>query len=238
MKGMNFQNGVEFRIQVEGETWAQGDTLRGVLVSKPEQKLRVVLAEGIDKKVKSKTEGAYRILDEKTSDSGSIQWEFPLSRHSRISDKTASLYLLYGQSADLVSLGSLRLNIEAHPHLIDLMEVITHHFRFASKSISMGKHDFVEAKFSPPQAREWASLEFLSLQMKMSDTEIELQFLFQRKSIDATAGNLSAKVVKKSYSRTLALKKLLHEFNQRVNKDQFTEVVESVIAEYRELSWI
>ena len=109
MKGMNSQNGVEFRIQFEGETWAQGDTLRGVLVSKPEQKLRVVLAEGIDKKVRSKSEDAYRILDEKTSD---------------------------------------------------------------------------------------------------------------------------------SYSRTLALKELLHEFNQRVNKDQFTEVVESVISEYRQVSWI
>jgi hypothetical protein len=88
MKGMSFQNGVEFRITIEGESWTPGSTIQGRIESKPSAKGMVILAEGIDKKVKAKSPDAFVVLNEITLTQAPFDWHFELPMDSRISDKS------------------------------------------------------------------------------------------------------------------------------------------------------
>jgi len=238
MKGMSFQNGVEFRITIEGESWAQGDHIQGKIESKPAAKGLIYLAEGVDKKVKSKSPDAFIVLQEHESTQAPYEWKFQLPIDTRISDKTGALYILYGHGENIEKLGQLRLNIVPHPHLKDLMDLLTTEFRFALKSVSAGKKGTVEVKFDPPSAKDWAMLEQLVLICKFSNTELDCKFQFHRNEVDATKGGLSTKSAKREISRTWNTKAITHDFNQRLNKDVMTVEIEKVISEYRDAGWL
>ena len=245
MKGVSFQSGVEFRIVIEGECWPQGSTISGKLESKPASAMSVFLAEGIDKKVKQKSPGAFRILERASTQTSPLDWSFSLPLHTRVSDSSGSLYLVYGGGSEkdveskLETLGQLRLNILPHQHLLDLIEVMTGHFRFAWKSTAASKTaGWTQVKFDAPQAREWASLELLLVQVQLTDQTMDVNFLFNRKEIDPAKAGLSSVVVKRELSRSWELKKIIHDFNQRLNKEIITVELERVIAEYRDAGWL
>ena len=238
MKGVSFQNGIEFKIVIEGETWSQGDTLCGKLegISRnPNQTakaLKVYLAEGNDKKVKAKTAGAFKILAELKSDEASLSWSFPLSLTARVSDGKGSLYIVYGNGDALETMGQLRLNIVPHLHLRDLSDVLSSHFRFVTKSITAGKDGWTEMKLEAPSAKEWAFLDLLVLQVQITAETLEAKFIFHRKEVDAMKAGLSTKITQREVERAWDLPKLIHDFNQRLNKEAATGCIENVFSEY------
>lgn len=238
MKGMSFQNGVEFRVSINGESWSQGDTIQGRMESKPLAPGMIYLAEGVDKKVKAKTPDAFIVLQEYELTQAPFDWKFQLPVDTRISDKSGALYILYGHGENIEKLGQLRLNILPHSHLKDLFDLLTAHFRFAFKSISAGKKGTIEVKFDPPSAKDWAMLEQLVLVCKTTEKEIDCKFQFHRNEVDATKGGLASKSVKREVSRTWNTKAVIHDFNQRLNKDVMTIEFEKVISEYRNAGWL
>ncbi len=238
MKGMSFQNGVEFRVTLDGESWSQGDVIQGKIESKPATKGLVYLAEGVDKKVKTKSPDAFIVLQEFESTSAPYEWKFKLAVDARISDKTGALYLLYGHGENIEKLGQLRLNIIPHPIAKDLIDLLSTHFRFPLKSITAGKKGLTEFKFDPPSGKEWTMLEQLVLFLKTTENHLECTFQFQRKEVDATKGGLSSKSVKREISRNWMRSNIIHDFNQRLNKDLIALEIEKVIAEYREAGWL
>jgi hypothetical protein len=238
MKGMSFQNGVEFRITIEGESWNQGTTIKGRIESKPAAKAQILLAEGLDKKVKAKSPDAFVILEEAQSAPAPYDWSFTLPIDCRISDKTGSLYILYGHGENIEKLGQLRLNLLPSPVLTDLVDLMSTHFRFVLKSWSAGKSSVTEAKMDPPSGKDWTMLEGLTVLFKNSSEGVDCKFQFQRKEIDATKGGLASKSVKREVSRHWKFKQITHDFNQRLNKDIMTAELEKVFAEYREAGWL
>jgi len=44
--------------------------------------------------------------------------------------------------------------------------------------------------------------------------------------------------VKREVSRSWKLKQIIHDFNQRLNKEVMTVEIEKVISEYREAGWL
>jgi hypothetical protein len=81
-------------------------------------------------------------------------------------------------------------------------------------------------------------LEQLVLQLKLTDTEVRSKFQFHRKEIDPTKGGVSTMIVKREFSRTWEIKKIVHDFNQRLDKDIITIEMDKLIAEYRNAGWL
>jgi hypothetical protein len=238
MKGFSFQSGIEYRVEIKGEEWSQGDSLSGIVTAKPGSPIRVMLAEGTDKKIKKKVADAFRIVESKESEGTELHWNFHLPLNATITDKNQSLYLLYGNKEGALPAGALRLSILPHLYLRDFADVLIHHFRFALKSVSAGKKGVVEFKLNPPDSKEFASLESLLLNFKMDSNGIVVDYEFTRNAIDATGGSIASKSVKKTWTKELLFKEILHDFNQRLNKDLIMALSESVIHEYQGSSWI
>lgn len=237
MKGLSFQNGVEFKITIEGESWSQGDLIQGKIESKPVAKAQVILAEGIDKKVKLKSPDAFVVMQEAVTATAPYEWKFQLPIDARLSDTKGALYLLYGHGENMEKLGQLRLNILPHILIRDLSDLLTAHFRFALKSVSAGKGGTTEIKFAPP-SKDWKMLDELVLLIKMSSTLMDVKFQFHRQEVDALKGGLATKAVKRELTRSWNIPQIILGFNSRLDKDVLTAEIDKLIAEYREAGWL
>lgn len=240
MKATSFQNGIEFKIHVEGEQWSQGDLIRGTceaISRHPNTEtppVLVRLAYGIDKKVKAKNEDAFEVLEKATGP----DWKFQLPLTAAVSEKSGSYYLLYGSSENLSSMGALRLTVLPHPLLVELTEVITTQFRFRLKSTSSGKNDFTEFKFDPPSSQDWALLDQLLLDLKIENDSISAQFNFKRNEVDPTKVGLSTKKTVRTLKASWSVPALTHSFNGRLNKDAAEAMITQVMTEYRSKGWL
>ncbi len=233
MKGFSVQNGVELRIEIIGEAWSQGEPVRVRLEAKKESTLFLELADGSEKKIRAKATDAFKTLSRIQGTGTLLETTFELPLDCRISDKSGSLHVLYGVGNPPAQPASLRLTVNPNPHLKDLGEVLTHHYRFTLKSVSMGKKSDVEMKFEPSGGKEWASLESLTVSARLLKTELQLKFFFQRKEINALKSALTAQSVKRTIEKNFPLKDILHDFNQRLNKENVTAGLDSIFEEYR-----
>jgi len=233
MKGISFQNGVEYKITILGEQWQQGDTLSGELkiTSKNSQsgapktgalKARVLLVETTERKLKSKSNDAFEIIHEAKVDGDGTSWTFSLPLNSRISDKAGCICVLYGAQEDLHALGILKLNIVPHHYFRDLIELMRTEFRYALKSLSAGKNGWV-----------LANLENLTLALKQTQETIDAKFEFARTRVDAMKAGLQTKIEKQEIARSWKTKEFVHDFNDRINKDVATDSIQNVISEYQ-----
>lgn len=238
MKGTSFQNGVEFKVTVEGENWSPGEIIRGQVETKPSGVAQVFLAEGIDKKVKLKSADAFVILNETALKKTPYAWEFQLEMNTRVSDKHGSLYLLYGSGDAIEKFGHLRLNIIPHLLLRDLSDLLTAEFRFANPVFSQGRSKTTELKLGPPEVKEWTMLDQLVIQLTLSVQALDAKFIFDRKEIDPTRGGLSTVLVKREVTRRWLRSELIHDFNRRLNKEIMAAEFEKVVKEYRDAGWL
>lgn len=236
MRGISIQKGTEVRIQVEGENWKQGATVSGqveVRNSKTPSTLRVILAHARDKKVKEKSSDAFDVVDTKTFESvGSTQtFEFALPLNAKITDKSSSLYVLYGLNDGLSDLGLLKLTVHPHQHIQDAIEAISITHRFVLKSLNATKECKAEACFIPPSAKEFVLVKEANASFEVTQTELLLDLEMVVDEIDTVSAGLKMKKVKKNFSRAFPLKELLHSFNQRVNKEVIEIAWEELINE-------
>lgn len=243
MKGMSFQNGVEFKLSLAGESWQQTGKICGELTwnvrnpGAPEPSPRVILVETTERKLKAKSEEAFQVVETREG-ADSRHFEFLLAPNARISDKAGSLYLLYGTGTDLWTLGRLRLQIDPHPVIQDWIDLLRTHFRFSFKRVSQGKRGFVEAELDAPSGSEWAQLESLVAQMQWAPPQIETQWIFHRKEVDGMKAGLQTKVVKREVERSLPISEIVHAFNGRLNKDLAEQTLQAVFDEYRGKGWL
>jgi hypothetical protein len=233
MKGFTVQNGNEIRLEIEGERWFQGDSVKMRLDAKKEAHLFLGLAVGTEKKIKAKSEDAFQILESSEMNALSLSKEFQLPVDARITDKSGSLYAIYGIGNPPATLASLRLQVDPHPHIRDLVEVLTHHYRFTAKTFVMGKKQEVEIKLEPSGAKEWASLESLTLLARLDGSKLHLKFQFQRKEINAMKTALTAQSVTRTLEKAFGLNEIIHDFNQRLNKEKMILAMDALIEEYR-----
>ena len=127
MKGTCFQRPLEFNLNVDGESWTQGQSVSGTLTVKNHghesvtlDSVSVRLARGGLKKVHAKTAGALDVAATVLFDgstkvepqaSASLPWTFPIGLNDAITDKTASPFLVYGRGETDEQPGRLQLAI-------------------------------------------------------------------------------------------------------------------------------
>ena len=235
MKGISIQNGVEFKVTVEGERWSQGSNIQLEVFTHSSHPIWVALAEGHEKKLKAKDPNAFSVLASQDGVGPHLKAQFTVPKNARITDKSGSLFILYGNQN---TLAHLKLTIDPHPLFIEIRDILIRQFRFALKTVVMGKKSVVEFKFEPSGAKEWASLSHLITRMSTDDSHVHLEIEFHRTVINALKPGLSAEKASRSFRCELPRRDVIHDFNQRLNSDAVTLVLEQIFAEYQNQSWL
>ena len=173
MRSVFFQNPLEYQIQTDREEWNQGDSIQGRLrvrnmsgnsVTSIESSL--VLAYGVRKEIKSGDAEAWKIQSEIMPISGAnldpqgeinTEWELKLNDDCPITDKSASLFLLFGGDKVMEEGGRIDLRVELHPILQSFLQTFTTQFKFLEK-YRKSKEDHTEVKLVPPESKEFPNL--------------------------------------------------------------------------------
>ncbi len=219
MKGTVFQRPLEFNLRVDGESWAQGDLIAGVLAVKNHGKepvalngIQVQLALGKLSKVRQKAADAFKIQEAAAMDptgslaaggEASFEWKFQTDRNCPITDNLSSLFLLYGQGEATPQLGQLELPVQAYGLIQDYLKTLNIQFRFVLKG-QKASHGRVEAKFTPPASQAFALLDHVLVYFRFEGEALEVSYVFQVKKLEATVSSFEVQKKKKEFTQSLA----------------------------------
>jgi hypothetical protein len=222
MKATFFQKPLEFNLVIEGESWRQGDAVSGSLLVKNHgsdeldaSEIRVVLAQGAITKVRKKDSGAFTAISAQSMDAqkvlpgkqASFSWKFETERNCAVTEKSSSLFVLYGKGESLDSLGQIQLVI--HPYFVieEYLKSLQTQFHFVLKSLKSNK-GWLDCKMAPPSSRNFASVEQLLLSFHFESDTLMVHYRFDVKKLEALAA-------------TTTLSKQTREFEQSINSTQY-----------------
>lgn len=243
MKGTFFNKPLEWNIETSGESWQQGDTLKGTLKIKNHGAESVALSEcGVAlayadiKKVHTRTDGAlkpeatstFSESEIKPAEEISLDFSFPITSNGGITDKKNSYYLSFGKN-----FLEAQLQVKVEPKVLysKIVGLLDTFARFKVKDIKSAKKG-VEYKLLPPTSREMANIESLLLTCSMKEENLLLRFDFQVKRLDTSS--VTTKVNKESVSIEKDL--LPKEYSlgrDMINQDQLLKTVEAVLSEVK-----
>lgn len=244
MKGLFIHQNVEYLLETKRETWCQGDVVDGVVKVRNHgsekitiSSMKVIIASGEFKKVKAKTDGCYQVILEEEvvapfELAGKETKEFPvtikLKEDAPITDKSSSLYLLYGPSdLGLMKLGQLQLTINVHRHIGEILKVFEGFVRFKLNSLK-AKGATVEAKLFPPNNRQFAILDYLNLKLNLEEDILKLKYVFKFRSLGSEYAELKVQVKKKEVKQELT-KKDYSLYGDYPNHDGIKKKIEEVL---------
>jgi hypothetical protein len=224
MKGTSFQKPLEFNLQVEGESWHQGDPIAGVLTIKNHggdpialDDVGVRLAHGHLKKVRMKSSDAFKVLDSSLIEGSEkiapqkdfvFGWRFETDRNFPVTDSLGSIFLLYGQGEATEKLAQLQLPIHPYWVIEEFLKVFQVGFRFVLMASKSGKGS-VELKLVPPTAKTFATLDYLTLSLSFEEETLRVRYSFHVKKIEATAASVDTKKLKKESEWTFSREQYL-----------------------------
>jgi hypothetical protein len=240
MKGTVFQKPLEFNILVEGESWRQGDKLQGSLTMKNHgggavNDIHVHLGYGELKKIRQKAPDAFTLLASapinipEGSSSITVPWSFQTDRNASVTDHLKSLFLLYGQGSNTGVLGQLQLSLRPFWTIDEFLKVFEISFKFVSKSFKSQKEG-LEVKLAPPQSKTFAAVEQALLLFRSDGEALEVQYTFQVKKVEATAGSIEIKKEKKAHVRRYEASQLLTS-SGRFNHEAMEAAIREVLSE-------
>lgn len=200
MKGVNVSDGIEYRIELKGEQWSQGEEISGTYEAIPHsgdlKASKVYFALGDKKKIKKGDPKAFTVLWEEECTGAKKDFSFSLEKNSIVTDSALGLFCLFGHKDDLLSCGSLEVNTVPHSHLTQIISVIENFLRFKVKKIKyQAKQSQVDFQMVPPVSREYSSMEKLSLKMVKTDQGCELFYTISLKKLDSA--DLGMQIAKK-----------------------------------------
>ena len=219
MRSVFFQNPLEYQIQTNNEEWNQGDSIKGRLRVRnmsngPVSSIncKVTLAFAIRKEMKIAEPQAWKVLLEKIPISQenlppqseiSAEWELKLTNECPITDKSASLFLLFGGEKVLEEGGRIDLRVQLHPILQSFLQTFTTQFKFLEK-YRKSKEEYTEIKLVPPESKEFPNLEQILCLLRIHDDQLESIFRFRLKGFSRDGESM--KVVKKKREFEILMK--------------------------------
>ena len=243
MKGTFFSKPLEWNIETDKESWAQGDSVKGILRLKNHgtesvdiKDAGVAIAHAEIKKVHAKTEGALKIdvkelftdAEIKAQESKELPFTLTLPANCAVTDKKASYYLTYGKNH---SENHLMLKIEPKALFGKVIGLLDTFQRFKLKEYKATKNG-VEYKLVPPTSRDMANLEGLNLTFSMEGENLQMDYDFQVRKLDTAGVTTKVNKVGVKIERTLTPK----EFSlgrDMINQDILLKSIESVLAEVK-----
>jgi hypothetical protein len=242
MKGTFFSKPLEWNIETTGESWQQGDTLKGVLKVKNHGTEKVNLADaGVAlayaeiKKVHSRADGALKpevkesFKDElNAGESAEISFSFPISPNSPVTDKKASYYLGFGKN---FSESNLQVKVEPKALFMKVIGLMDTFQRFKLKEFK-GTKKGVEFKLIPPTSRDMANIESLLLTFSMDGENLHMKYDFHVKKLDHSS--VTTKINKESATFEKILTPKEYSLGRdMINQDSLLKSVESVLSDIK-----
>ena len=206
MRSAFFQQPLEYQIEVEGESWEQGEVVKGLLrvrnmsseavsVKTPQ----IILAHGLKKEIKEATEVTWEVVGKQVAtqeislqDAGeqTFEWSFILATDSPITDKQGGLYLLFGGEEALTKGGRLNLQINLHPILQNFLQTFTTQFRFLEK-YQKRKSEWTEIKLIPPESREFPNMDYVYCFLRIREEQLEAHYRFKMSGLGRTGEKMT-----------------------------------------------
>ena len=194
MRSVYIQQPLEYQIDVEGESWNQGEVVKGqIRIRNMSSKTvavktsQIILAHGLKKAFKEGTMVPWEVLEKQVVaqdialQAGSdltFGWNFNLSTDCPITDKQGGLYLLFGGDEALTEGGRLNLQINLHPILQNYLQTFTTQFRFLEK-YQKRKSELTEVKLIPPDSREYPNMDYVLCFLRIHDEQLEAHYRFK-----------------------------------------------------------
>jgi hypothetical protein len=243
MKGTFFNKPLEWNIETMGESWHQGDALKGVLRVKNHgaevvnlEGSGVGLAQADIKKVQGRADGALK--PEKTFDfpekelrpgaEGHLEFTFTISPNAPVTDKKSSYYLSFGKN---FIESQLQVKVDPKALFTKVVGLLDTFHRFKQKEYKAVKKG-VEFKLIPPTSREMANVESLLLTFSMQEENLQLKFDFQVKKLDTSS--VTTKINKESVSIDKTLTPKEYSLGRdMINQDQLLKKIEDVLSEVK-----
>ncbi|MFP5384936.1 MAG: hypothetical protein ACLGHN_02570 [Bacteriovoracia bacterium] len=243
MKGTAFNKPLEWNIETLGESWHQGDSLKGTVRVKNHGAETVSLQDsgvGLSfaeiKKVQSRAEGALKtdsvqhfpVQEIVAGGEASMEFSFAFSSNGPVTDKKSSYYLCYGKNFNE---SQLQLKVVPKDLYLKIVGLLDTFHRFKLKDYKTSKKG-VEFKLTPPTARDMANIEGLLLTFSMQEESLSMKFDFQVKRLDTSS------VTTKINKETVTLEKVLSpkEYSlgrDMLNQDQLLKNIEQVLSEVK-----
>ena len=206
MRSVYFKQPLEHQIEVEGESWNQGEVVKGqfrirnmsskTLAVKTSQ---IILAHGLKKAFKEGTVGHWEVIEKQVLaqdidlQAGSeltFSWNFNLSTDCQITDKQGGLYLLFGGDEALTEGGRINLQINLHPILQNYLQTFTTQFHFLKK-YQKRKSEWTEVKLIPPDSREYPNMDFVLCFLRIHDEQLEAHYRFKMSGLGRTGEKMT-----------------------------------------------
>jgi uncharacterized protein YbcI len=239
MKGTFFKKPLEFNIDINGETWAQGDTISGKFSITEHTKIdfdRTILGCHLcyctNKKFKSKDPKAITVLESQhlLPNQNELNFTFNLEANCKISDTTGSLYIIYGDISNPFDSGFLELNVTPIKPILYFTQIFEQFYRFKLKAFK-NKKGYIEASVAAPDSKEWAGVKKMSIQMHIKDDELIVQFNVNLTKLDFTNSLNKTKDEKKEITKTLTKKQ--YDLYGIANQDGIKKVIDEVLSEIK-----
>ena len=246
MKGLVFLKPLEYSIEVTGEKWHQGDTLKASLKIKNHSNekielplLKVAVCEGNYKKIKSKDAKAWVILEEtilaeklivSPLEEMDYSFKFKLAENCGITDKNGSLYIAFYDKDEKNPAGHIELVIEPKVIVQQVLQIFENFLRFKVKETKSGK-GMVEVKLIPPTSRDMTTVEGLVLNISEIEKNLTLVYLFNLRVLNLSGSAMQAEKTTKDFVQKFNSKQyLMHgdSINQEFIIESLQEIMNTV----------
>ena len=212
MKSVFIHQGLEYRLEVKGDEFFQGDELPCTFTiqnhgSSPvtPTKLELKLAQGHLKKVKEKKEDAFTVIagadlsalpEVAPGQRQSCNASFTLDRNIAITDKNQSMFLLFGAEGIPGASGQMLLTIQTHKHIQTIVSVLETFFQFVLKG-QKWEDGWVKTKLVPPAAPRFSLLKELNLGCRFEGDALDLSYVYTVRQFDVHSSSSSSVGIKK-----------------------------------------
>ena len=195
MRSVFFQRPLEYQIETSGEEWNQGDSLSGTLRvrnnggdSLSAQSVQILLAYALKKELKDGQADTWQVLETLNFNLPELaagaqhtaEWTLPLPSDCPLTDKSGTLFLLFGGTEVLENGGRIDLQVRLHPLLQSFLQTFTTQFKFLEKHRKHVK-GWAEAKLNPPDTQEYSSLDHLLCHLRVREEQLEVRHFFKVK---------------------------------------------------------
>lgn len=210
MRSVSYQRPLEYKVEIDGEVWDQGEEVKGILLihnmsseTTVVDKAKLHLAFATKKAIKEDLQNAWKVYDTKVFaenlplEAGAVQrfeWSFQLPTDCPITDKQGSLFVVFGGENVLAEGGKLNLSINVHPIIQNYLQTFTTQFRFLEK-YKKSKSEWTEVKLIPPESREFPNLEHVICYIRIHEEIMEIRYKLKTKGLGRLGESM--KVIKK-----------------------------------------
>jgi hypothetical protein len=218
MKATLFSKPLEYKLDVTGESWKQGENVVGkiIVVNHNSQAVSVgsfstFLVYGQMKKMKAKSPKAFKYINELSHDTNleitansqlSFDFNFTLDSDCQITVNSSSLYIISGCKTSIHESVQLQLHVEPITVISSYIEILESFYRFKVKGLK-SKEEFIEATVNVPDTKSLSGVQKCKLLMRLKDKNLELKYSYKLIQLCYESGSIETKNIDLEVEQTL-----------------------------------